>query len=80
LQVVPTHALRQDRLFEEGAVRKQQQLPRFERYVKGRERKFERTLSAMEKRGAARALDRCRVLADEINRELHTEKGQAAPE
>ena len=28
----------------------------------------------LEKRGAARALDRCRVLADEINRALHTNK------
>jgi hypothetical protein len=55
-------------------VRKQQQLPTFERYVKGRERKIERTLSDMEKRGVARALDSCRVLADEINRELHTQK------
>jgi hypothetical protein len=55
-------------------VPKQQQLHRFQRYVKSQELKFERTLSALEKQGAARALDRCRVLADEINRELHTNK------
>jgi hypothetical protein len=53
---------------------KQQQLPRFQRHVKGKELKIERTLSDIEKRGVAGALDICRVLADEINRELHTTK------
>jgi hypothetical protein len=58
----------------DGAVPRQQQLHRFERYVASQERKIERTLSDIEKRGVAGALDRCRVLADEINRELHTTK------
>ena len=53
---------------------RQQQLHRFERYVASQERKIERTLSDIEKRGVAGALDRCRLLADEINRELHTTK------
>jgi hypothetical protein len=55
-------------------VPRQQQLHRFERYVASQERKIERTLSDIEKRGVAGALDRCRLLADEINRELHTTK------
>jgi hypothetical protein len=59
---------------ESGAMPKQQQLPRVQRYVKGQKLKIERKLSDIEKRGAAGALDRCRVLADEINRELHTTK------
>jgi hypothetical protein len=73
-QAVPMHAVRQDMPLGDGAVPKQQQLHRFERYVKSQERKIERTVSDIEKRGVAGALDRCRVLADEINRELHTTK------
>ena len=59
---------------ESGAMPKKQQLHRFQRYVKGQKLKMGRTLSDIEKRGAAGALDRCRVLAEEINRELHTTK------
>jgi hypothetical protein len=53
---------------------KHQQFSKFEKYVKSRERKIKRTLSEIEKRGAAAALDRCRVLADQINGDLRNEK------
>jgi hypothetical protein len=55
-------------------MQKRQQFSKFERYVKGRERKIERTLSAIERQGAAGALDRCRMLADQIYRELRNKK------
>jgi hypothetical protein len=55
-------------------MRKHQQFSKFERYVKDRERKITRTLSHIETRGAAAALDRCRVLADQINRDLRNKK------
>jgi hypothetical protein len=53
---------------------KHRQFSKFEKYVKSRERKIRRTLSEIEKRGAAAALDRCRVLADQINGDLRNKK------
>jgi hypothetical protein len=53
-----------------GGMHKHQQFSKFEKYVKSRERKIKRTLSEIEKRGAAAALDRSRVLADQINGDL----------
>jgi hypothetical protein len=49
---------------------KHQQVSKFEEYVKNRERKIKRALSEIEKRGAAAALDKCRVLADQIDGDL----------
>jgi hypothetical protein len=57
-----------------GAMHKHQQFSKFEEYVKSRERKIKRALSEIEKRGAAAALDRCRVLADQINGDLRNKK------
>jgi hypothetical protein len=51
-----------------------QQFSEFEHYAKDRERKIKRALSEIEKRGAAAALDRCRVLADQINGDLRNKK------
>jgi hypothetical protein len=51
-----------------------QQFSEFEHYAKDRERKIRRALSEIEKRGAAAALDRCRVLADQINGDLRNKK------
>ena len=42
-----------------GAMHKHQQFSKFEKYVKSRERKIKRSLSEIEKRGAAAALDKC---------------------
>jgi hypothetical protein len=53
---------------------KHQQVSKFEEYIKSRERKIKRALSEIEKRGAAAALDRCRVLADQINGDFRNKK------
>jgi hypothetical protein len=53
---------------------KHQQSSKFEEYVKGRERKVNRALSEIEKRGAAAALDKCRVLAEQIDGDLRNKK------
>ena len=51
-------------------MRKRQQFSRFQSYVKDRERRIKRLISAIEKRGVAGAFDRCRLLVDQINRDL----------
>ena len=53
---------------------KHQQSSKFEEYVKSRERKINRALSEIEKRGAAAALDKCRVLAEQIDGDLRNKK------
>jgi coenzyme F420-reducing hydrogenase alpha subunit len=53
---------------------KHQQVSKFEKYVKSRERKIKRALSEIEKRGAAAALDKCRVLAEQIDGDLRNKK------
>jgi hypothetical protein len=53
---------------------KHQQLSHFEKYVKSRARKINRALSEIEKRGAAAALDKCRVLAGQIDGDLGNKK------
>ena len=53
---------------------KHQQFSKFEKYVKSRERKIKRALSEIEKRGAASALDTCRVLAEQIDGDLRNKK------
>jgi hypothetical protein len=53
---------------------KRQEVSKFEKYVKSRERKIKRALSEIEKRGAAAALDKCRVLADQIDGNLRNKK------
>jgi hypothetical protein len=58
----------------EGAMPKHQQSSEFEEYVKSRERKINRALSEIEKRGAAAALDKCRVLAEQIDGDLRNKK------
>jgi hypothetical protein len=55
-------------------VHKDQQLSNFETYLKDRELSFKRSLSAIERRGAEGVLDRCRVLAEQINRDLRDQK------
>jgi hypothetical protein len=57
-----------------GAMPKHQQFSTFERYVKDRKRKIKRILSDIEKRGAAAALERCRILVDHINRDFRNKK------
>jgi predicted transcriptional regulator len=47
-----------------------QQFSTFQSYLKDRESRIKRSLSAIEKRGVEGALDRCRMLADQINRDL----------
>ena len=49
---------------------KRQQFSTFQSYLKDRERRIKRLVSAIEKRGIEGALDRCRVLVDQINRAL----------
>ena len=51
-----------------------QQFSKFETYLKDRELSFKRSLSSIEQRGTEGALDRCRVLADQINRDLRDQK------
>jgi alpha-D-ribose 1-methylphosphonate 5-triphosphate diphosphatase PhnM len=58
----------------EEAMHKHQQVSKFEEYVKSRERKIKRALSEIEKRGAAAALDKCRVLAEHIDDDLRNKK------
>ena len=53
---------------------KDQQLSKFESYLKDRELSFKRSLSAIEQRGTEGVLDRCRVLAEQINRDLRDQK------
>ena len=53
---------------------KYQQVSKFEKYVQSRERKINRALSEIEKRGAAAALDKCRVLAEQIDGDLRNKK------
>jgi hypothetical protein len=53
---------------------KQQQFSKFEKYVKSRERNIKKALSEIEKRGAAAALDKCRVLAERIDGDLRNKK------
>jgi hypothetical protein len=53
---------------------KYQQVSKFEKYVQSRERKINRALSEIEKRGAAAALDKCRVLARQIDGDLRNKK------
>jgi hypothetical protein len=53
---------------------KRQQFSTFQSYLKDRDRRIKRLVSAIEKRGAQGALDRCRVLVDQINRDLRGEK------
>jgi hypothetical protein len=55
-------------------VHNDQQLSKFETYLKDRELSFERSLSAIEQRGTEGVLDRCRMLADQINRNLRDQK------
>jgi hypothetical protein len=53
---------------------KLQQSSKFQEYVKNRERKINRALSEIEKQGAAAALDKCRVLAEQIDGDLRNKK------
>ena len=53
---------------------KHQQGSKFEKYVNSRERKIKRALSEIEKRGTAAALDRCRVLTEQIDGDLRNKK------
>jgi len=46
----------------------------FKTYLKDRERGIKTSLSAIEKRGALAALDRCRLLADQIESDLRGKK------
>jgi hypothetical protein len=55
-------------------VHRDQQFSKFETYLKDRELSFKRSLSAIEQQGTEGALDRCRVLADQINRDLRDQK------
>jgi hypothetical protein len=57
-----------------GAMHKHQQFSKFEKYVKSRDRKVKRALSEIETRGAAAALDKCRVLAEQIDGDLRNKK------
>jgi hypothetical protein len=59
---------------ENGAMHKRQQFSKFQKYVKGRERKIKRLVSAIEKRGVEWALDKCCLLVDQINRHLRDKK------
>jgi len=55
-------------------VHRDQQFSKFETYLKDRELSFKRSLSAIEQQGTEDALDRCRVLVDQINRDLSDQK------
>jgi hypothetical protein len=57
-----------------GPMHKRQQLSTFQSYLKDRERRIKRLVAAIEKRGIDGALDRCRLLVDQINRDLRDEK------
>jgi hypothetical protein len=53
---------------------KRQQSSTFQSYLKDRERRIKRLVAAIEKRGVEGALDRCRPLVDQINRDLRGQK------
>jgi hypothetical protein len=53
---------------------KRKQFSTFQSYHKDRERSIKRVLFAIEKRGVEGALDRCRVLVEQINRDLRGKK------
>jgi pyruvate carboxylase len=53
---------------------KREQSSKFDEYLKNRERKMNRALSEIEKRGAAAALDKCRALAQQIDGDLRNKK------
>jgi hypothetical protein len=53
---------------------KHRQVSKFQEYVNSRERKIKRALSEIEKRGAAAALDKCLVLAEQIDSDLGNKK------
>jgi hypothetical protein len=53
---------------------RRQQFSTFQSYFKDRERQIKRALSEIEKRGAAAALDKCRVLAEQIDGDLGNKK------
>ena len=53
---------------------KHRQVSKFQEYVNSRERKIKRALSEIEKRGAAAALDKCLVLAEQIDGDLGNKK------
>ena len=53
---------------------KRQQFSTFQSYLKDRERRIRRLVVAIEEQGAQEALDRCRLLVDQINRDLRGKK------
>jgi pyruvate carboxylase len=53
---------------------KRQQLSTFQSYLKDRDHRIKRALSEVEKQGVEGALDRCRLLMDQINRDLRGKK------
>jgi hypothetical protein len=59
---------------EGEAMHKHRQVSEFQEYVNSRDRKIKRALSEIEKRGAATALHRCRVLAEQIDGDLGNTK------
>jgi hypothetical protein len=64
----------QERGTERKAVHRDQQFSKFETYLKDRELSFKRSLSTIEQQGTEGALDRCRVLADQISRDLRDQR------
>jgi hypothetical protein len=55
---------------------KRQQFSTFQSYLKDRERRIKRLVAAIEKRGIEGALDRCRLLVDQINRDLRDKRNR----
>jgi hypothetical protein len=53
---------------------KRRQFSTFQSYLKDRERRIRRLVAAIEKQGAQEALDICRLLVDQINRDLRGKK------
>ena len=53
---------------------KHRQVSKFQEYLNSRERKIKRALFEIEKRGAAAALDKCLVLAEQIDGDLGNKK------
>jgi hypothetical protein len=51
-----------------------QQFSTFQSYLKDRERRIKRLIAAIDKQGVEGALDRCRLLVDQINRDLRDKK------
>jgi hypothetical protein len=64
----------QERGAERKAVHRDRQFSKFETYLKDRELSFKRSLSTIEQQGTEGALDRCRVLADQISRDLRDQR------